>query len=427
MLHRTGVPFVLLRYSATWSPRENELDILVPARAKEAFVRRLLAALPPEVLVLGTKSGITGVRVLLMPVGVQTVEAATFILDIRELVRKEDAILADYARLTAAGVDEEDGLPVPADHMQAAFLVARNTWAGRILSPRHHDILRRTWSQRALAALPELLVRSHGATYEEVAENARRAPIPRRRRASNQLTRAGVLLRHGTLRSLTGRELRPSVLAIHGPDGSGKSTTAALVARSLGDRGVRVVAQHYTGGEIDRDYIARQHAKAARPPTPVASGTSGRAGWWSRARRLVLFPIRHLQFQLDLRAKRSADVVVYDRFAFDHLFKEASLSLTPRIRRVAATAARPVHASSRTVNVVLRAAPSVIRSRKAEMAEDAIAEYYATAELYFGDDAAWVSADPSAAVVVAAVGDAFLDRIDGKVRRHWGVSSSPRA
>ena len=426
-VHRSSVPFVLLRYSATWSPTENELDILVPARCKQSFVRRLLSGLPPEIVVVGTKSGVTGVRVLLMPVADGSVAAAALVLDIREVVRKDDAILADFAGLTAAGVDEEDGLPVPADHMQAAFLVARNTWAGRVLSPRHHDILRRTWSSRALAALPELLVRSQGETYGEVVENAIRAPIPRRRRASSQLTRAGILLRHATPRSWVRRELRPSVLAIHGPDGSGKSTSAALVAQSLRDRGVRAIAQHYTGGEIDPDYIARQHAKAARQPTPVASGAVGRAGWWSRARRLALFPVRQLQFQVDVQRKRSADVVVYDRFAFDHLFKEASLALTPRVRRSAARAARPVHASSRTVNVVLEATPSVIRSRKAEMAEDVISEYYATAKLYFGDDAAWISAELSEAAVAAEVGGAFLEGIDTKVRRHWGASPSQQA
>ena len=387
-------------------------------------MRRVLSALPPDMVVVGTKSGVTGVRVLLMPVRAGTAESAALVLDIRELVRKDDAILADYARLTAAGIGEEDGLPVPADHMQAAFLVARNTWAGRNLSPRHHDILQRTWSPRALAALPELLVRSHGDTYEEVVENAEHAQIPRRRRASSRLVRARILVRHGTLRSLVRRELRPAVLAIHGPDGTGKSTTAALVAQSLRDRGVRVIAQHYTGGEIDGDYVARQHAKAARPPAPVATGPVARADWSSRVRRLALFPVRQLQFQVDLLGKKRADVVVYDRFAFDHLFKEASLSLTPRVRRAAARAARPVHASSRTVNVVLEAPASVVRSRKAEMPAEVITDYYATSRLYFGSDAAWVSAEPTTAVVAAAVGDAFFDRIDTKVRRHWGASRS---
>ena len=65
--------------------------------------------------------------------------------------------------------------------------------------------------------------------------------------------------------------------------------------------------------------------------------------------------------------------------------------------------------------------PSVIRSRKPEMAEDVIAEYYSTAKLYFGEDAAWVSAEPSE----AAEGFARTNSTDSfRSERNWSTTRS---
>ncbi len=113
--------------------------------------------------------------------------------------------------------------------------------------------------------------------------------------------------------------------------------------------------------------------------------------------------------QLDVRRKSAADVVVYDRFAFDHLFKgDAALAIPPRLRQLVALSARLLRMSSRTVNVVLTVDADTIRARKAEMAPEQIDAYFRCARDYFGRDATWISAAPPPAEVSSAAVSAFL-------------------
>lgn len=415
-MHASGTAFVLLRYSPAFSPREFELDILVPRRSKDAFVSGLLSRLPPTVSCIAIKWGLTGVRLVLAQASDNAANTiSALVLDIRELIVKNGAILAEYATVVREERAEEDGLPVPDRCTQAALLIARNVWAQRELSARHRDILTRGWGGDVLARLPEFLVTSSGATYEAALVNATMIRPPLSRRARQPVVLLRTFARHLSRSYLcTGRN-RPSVLAIHGPDGIGKTTAAATAAAWLAAPKVRILAQHFTGKEITTEYLGRQRQRAAaRPPQPVRTAT-----WWEIAQRVLLFPARHVQFLRDLRRKRRYDIVVYDRFSFDHLHKGHALLIAPSLKLRIAAAGRRIRLSDRVSNVVLSTDAARIAERKPEMTADQIAMYFQSARVYFGDDAVWVDASSPPDEVSGMVVAAFLRSIDAKLRRYW--------
>lgn len=412
-MHAEQIRFLVLRYSSAYSPLESEIDLLVPPRSKDAFVQSFLSGLHPSCKCIGFKSGVTGIRVLLADISNdgQVTTVTSFALDIRELIVKDGAILADYHEVEAAGRSEQDDLPVPAPAVQSALLIARNVWARRALSPRHHDILKRGWTADATRLANRFLVRAEGDDYASAVSNAIRMPVPPLRNAANPITRGLVFVRHVSLSRVSSR--RPSVLVLYGPDGVGKTTTAAAVASVLRAGGVRTVAQHYSDSLIDESYLTREGQKVISVPA-----ARPRASLWSRVKRVVLFPARHVQFALDIRRKTSSDVVVYDRFCFDHLFKgDAALDLSQATRVIAATVFRAMRPRRGVVNVMLELDPAEIHERKPEMAFDRIKDYYECGLIYCGDDLERVDASGNQQAVCAAVSLRFLQAIDMQWRR----------
>ncbi|MDA7496605.1 hypothetical protein N8491_02275 [Akkermansiaceae bacterium] len=389
--------YVLVRYLHECSCQEKELDIIVPARTKHKFARSLKESLPDGISVLSETAGNLGHRVVLVENAAPSFPCLA--LDIREVVIKKDLVLSDYEALVGGEeITEQNGLPCLGYSCEIAFLIARNYWSERAPSERHLAIARRCQSLADIDRVKSLLkslflveIREDddgedtGTSFVELLKEQNRLigkSVPGSRKFSRLSVKFQLFYKHG-LFSLVSFRRRPTIVVIYGPDGAGKSTAAYEL--SLLFDGAQVITTHGGRKEIDGEYMKQQRDLAAATLDNKNSLVQNKKGNFIYViYRAILIVPKHLWFYLDVRKRASADVIVYDRFGYDHLFKGATWHLPVSLKMFLLLACRPLRMKKHTHHLLLCADFDVLNSRKKEISKCQSEQYYSLEKFYFG-------------------------------------------
>ena len=253
------VKFLVLRYDSEYTSNDCEVDILVQAKKKNSFVSSFVSKLDSNIKIISRKKNVFGYRVVLATIVNEDIKL--FSLDIRDIVIKNNLLLADYNLFkNINAISNNDSLPRLKSEYEAAFLIARNYWSKRQFNEKHKKILLRTYTPNVTSILEMFYVKHNYSEIEDILKNCVALPY------SSSLDRRSIT---GKIRLVKYSEniisllfQKTPILALYGPDGTGKSTISIEIEEVLKKFYTRPVSLHYTMKQaVTRDHLEQQNIK----------------------------------------------------------------------------------------------------------------------------------------------------------------------
>lgn len=294
-LDATGFRFIALRLDPDLSEPVLEADLLAPlfGTSLRRSLRKVAVTSPYRYAVL--KSSSLSSKVV---VGCESSSALSIVLlDVRGPILKDGARYSlSFRAVVHAGVTRASGFLQPNDEVESVLLQERNRLDNRLPSAKHRRILGKATGRYTSAPI----------------WSARQIPGIR------LLSRISAIQKR-TYTIFGGR--RVANIALHGPDGSGKSTAAHAVTQALQGVGLPAITWHYLK-PTSRDRLTSPR----RPETFLRGQTRRRLGWPGVVLKAIY------------RTRVTNAVLVHDRYILDVLEKNVRKGVhhSPMVERIVA-------------------------------------------------------------------------------------------